>query len=107
MFADWEAELVSRCAKDEVALAGPLGVFLYGDVFDRGDDDIYFGKDPASEDFGAQRFKVDPGPKPILEMGGFDAHSQYFTPEKDMVSAENIASIVAGKPEDVIKEEYR
>ncbi|MFF4176301.1 alpha/beta hydrolase [Streptomyces sp. NPDC001750] len=93
--------------KDEVLLAGPLGALLYGDVFDRGDDDIYFGKDPASEAFGAQRFKVDPGPKPILEMGGFDAHSQYFTPEKDMVSAANIAAIVAGKPEDVIKEEYR
>ncbi|MFF3732999.1 alpha/beta hydrolase [Streptomyces sp. NPDC002476] len=93
--------------KGEVLLAGPLGVLLYGDVFDRGDDDIYFGKDPASEAFGAQRFKVDPGSKPILEMGGFDAHSQYFTPEKDMVSAANIAAIVAGKPEDVIKEEYR
>lgn len=93
--------------KGEVFFAGPVGALVYGDVFDWGDDDIYFGKDPASEAFGAQRFKVDPGPKPLLELGGFDAHSQYFTPEKDQVSADNIASIVAGKPEDVIKDEYR
>ncbi|WP_335932181.1 alpha/beta hydrolase [Streptomyces sp. PTD5-9] len=93
--------------KEEAFFAGPLGVLVYGDAFDRGNDDIYFGKDPASEAFGAQRFKVDPGPRPILEMGGFDAHSQYFTPEKDMVSAENIATIVAGRPEDVIRDGYR
>lgn len=93
--------------KDEVALAGPVGVFFYGDAFDRGDDDIYFGKDPASEAFGAQRFKVDPGPCPIMELGGFDAHSQYFTPEKDRVSADNIAAVVAGHPQGIIKEEHR
>ncbi len=93
--------------KDEVALAGPVGVFFYGDAFDRGDDDIYFGKDPASEAFGAQRFKVDPGPRPIMELGGFDAHSQYFTPEKDRVSADNIAAVVAGHPQGIIKEEHR
>lgn len=88
-------------------LAGPVGSLIYGDVLDQGNDDIYFGKDPSSEAFGAQRFKVDPGPHPVLEGGGFDAHSQYFTPEKDQVSAENIATIVGGRPQDVIKEDYR
>lgn len=92
---------------DEVLLAGPVGSLVYGDVFDWGDDDIYFGKDPSSEAFGAQRFKVDPGPHPVTELGGFDAHSQYFTPEKDRVSADNIAAIVAGHPERIIKEEHR
>lgn len=93
--------------KTEVALAGPIGSLIYGDVFDWGDDDIYFGKDPSSAAFGAQRFKVDDGPHPILELGGFDAHSQYFTPEKDQVSADNIATIVAGHPEDIVKEKHR
>ncbi|MFV2118865.1 alpha/beta hydrolase [Streptomyces sp. Act-28] len=93
--------------KDEVLLAGPVGSLIYGDVFDWGDDDIYFGKDPSSEAFGAQRFKVDPGPHPVAELGGFDAHSQYFTPELDQVSADNIAAIVAGQPDNVVKEAYR
>ncbi len=43
----------------------------------------------------------------MFEAGGFDAHSQYFTPEKDQVSADNIAAIVAGHPERVIKEAHR
>ncbi|MGW1883073.1 alpha/beta hydrolase [Streptomyces sp. NPDC001970] len=93
--------------KDEVALAGPLGSLVYGDAFDLGGGDIYFGKDPASEAFGARRFRVDDGPRPILELGGFDAHSQYFTPEKDWESAENIARVVAGKPDKISTENWR
>ncbi|GAA3375970.1 hypothetical protein GCM10020367_45830 [Streptomyces sannanensis] len=94
-------------SKTEVALAGPLGSLIYGDVFDWGNDDLYFGKDPASEAFGAQRFKVDDGPRPIRDLGGFDAHSQYFTPELDDESAENIARIVAGRSEKISMEEWR
>jgi pimeloyl-ACP methyl ester carboxylesterase len=86
---------------------GPLVSYLAGDIADQGDDDVHFGKDPASEAFGAQRFKVDDGPHPILDAGGFDAHSQYFTPEKDKVSAENIALIVAGKSERIQTENWR
>ncbi|MGA4955798.1 alpha/beta hydrolase [Streptomyces lavendulocolor] len=71
---------------------GPLGsaasAYVMGDVADQGDDDLYFGRDPASEAFGAQRFKVDPGPHAVLQGGGFSAHSQYFTPRKDQVSAD-------------------
>lgn len=91
-----------------VAMAGgPLVSYIVGDIADQGDDDLYFGKDPASEAFGARRFEVDDGPRPILEFGAFDAHSQYFTPEKDAVSARNIAQIVAGKSENIKTEEWR
>ncbi|MFF8268408.1 alpha/beta hydrolase [Streptomyces sp. NPDC016562] len=98
-------------SKDEAALGwlvgGPLGVAVGRDLFDIGDDDVYFGKDPASEAFGAQRFLVDDGPRMVFDGGGFDAHSQYFTPEKDQTSANNIARIVAGHPEDIVREDYR
>ncbi|MEV8397082.1 alpha/beta hydrolase [Streptomyces niveus] len=87
--------------------AGPLGAYLLGDIADQGDDDLYFGKDPASQAFGANRFLVGDGPRPILDMGGVDAHSEYFTPDKDRVSANNIALIVAGVPEEIKTEEWR
>jgi hypothetical protein len=90
-----------------VMAGGPFISYLAGDIADQGDDDVHFGKDPASEAFGAQRFKVDDGPHPILDLGGFDAHSQYFTPERDKVSADNIALIVAGQPELIQMEEWR
>lgn len=86
---------------------GPLGAYVVGDIADQGDDDLYFGRDPAAEAFGATRFEVDDGPRPIRDMGGVDAHSQYFTPEKDPVSADNIARIVAGQPEGIQKEGWR
>ncbi|MFJ3979488.1 alpha/beta hydrolase [Streptomyces sp. NPDC090021] len=99
-------------SKDEVALGwltgGPvLGVAVARDLFDIGNDDVYFGKDPASKAFGAQRFLVDDGPRMVMDGGGFDAHSQYFTPEKDQVSADNIATIVAGHPENIVREKHR
>ncbi|MET8236745.1 hypothetical protein [Streptomyces sp. AM2-3-1] len=88
-------------------VGGPPAAYVAGDIADQGDDDLYFGKDPASEAFGARRFMVDGGPRPILDHGGFNAHSQYFTPDKDDVSARNIAKIVAGKPENILQEEWR
>lgn len=87
--------------------AGPLVSYIVGDIADQGDDDLYFGKDPASEAFGARRFEVDDGPRVIRDAGGFDAHSQYFTPDLDKVSAENIARIVAGQPGEIKTEEWR
>lgn len=86
---------------------GPLTAYVAGDIADQGDDDLYFGRDPASEAFGATRFEVDDGPRPVRDMGGVDAHSQYFTPKKDPVSADNIARIVAGQPEEIKKEGWR
>ncbi|MFB7369116.1 alpha/beta hydrolase [Streptomyces sp. NPDC056222] len=99
---------------------GPGGALLGGaigaDAGDIGDDDVYFGKDPASEAFGATRFRVDPGP-PVVdpkfpdvwnsEVGDLGAHSNYFTPEKDQMSADNIAAIVAGQPGQLIPEARR
>ncbi|MGW0467373.1 alpha/beta hydrolase [Streptomyces sp. NPDC003027] len=97
--------------KDEAAagmrMGGPMGVRVARDLLDWGDDDVYFGKDPASEAFGARRFKVDDGPRMVLERGLFDAHSQYFTPDLDPESARNIAKIVAGTPEKISTEEHR
>ncbi|MEU6485623.1 alpha/beta hydrolase [Streptomyces sp. NPDC046887] len=93
-------------SKEEFLLAGP-GALVYGDVYDKDNDDIYFGKDPASAAFGAQRFAVDPGPRPLMELGGFEAHSQYFTPDKDEVSTQNIASIIGGRPQDLVRKAPR
>ncbi|MEV8404648.1 alpha/beta hydrolase [Streptomyces niveus] len=88
-------------------VGGPLGAYVVGDIADQGDDDLYFGKDPASKAFDATRFEVDDGPRPVRDMGGVDAHSQYFTPKKDPVSADNIARIVGGQPEGIKKEGWR
>ncbi|MFE2291319.1 alpha/beta hydrolase [Streptomyces sp. NPDC059452] len=97
--------------KGEVALGwitgGPVGLRVGRDLYDIGNDDLYFGKDPASAAFGAQRFEVDDGPRMIRDMGLFDAHSQYFTPQKDRVSADNIANIVAGRPDAIVREKHR
>ncbi|WP_127465035.1 alpha/beta hydrolase [Streptomyces sp. B27] len=88
-------------------LGGPTGVRVGRDLFDVGNDDLYFGKDPASAAFGAQRFEVDDGPRMILEAGLFEAHSQYFDPERDQASATNIAKVVAGRPEEIVREKHR
>ncbi|WP_112490682.1 alpha/beta hydrolase [Streptomyces bacillaris] len=97
--------------KGEVALGwglgGPTGVRVGRDLFDVGNDDLYFGKDPASAAFGAQRFEVDDGPRMILEGGLFEAHSQYFDPAKDQESAANIARIVSGRSEEIVREDHR
>ncbi|MGW2177076.1 alpha/beta hydrolase [Streptomyces sp. NPDC001732] len=100
-----------------LAGAGPSGAYLLGEVADRGDDDIWFGKDPASKAFGANRFQTLPGPELIQpafpdmlnSKVDLEAHSNYFTPEdgKDRVSAKNIAAIVAGQPEYVKRETPR
>ncbi|MFJ1595517.1 alpha/beta hydrolase [Streptomyces sp. NPDC088261] len=88
-------------------LAGPLGAVVAGDLADQHDDDLWFGKDPASEAFGARRFRVGDGPHPVTELGLFEAHSQYFTPGKDLVSTNNISKIVAGKSDEIVEEVRR
>ncbi|MFE7138153.1 alpha/beta hydrolase [Streptomyces sp. NPDC057644] len=88
-------------------LSGPVGIEVGRDLFDVGNDDVYFGKDPASKAFGAQRFEVGDGPRMVFEAGKFDAHSQYFDPELDEVSVDNIATIVGGRPEDIVREKHR
>ncbi|MGW1818882.1 alpha/beta hydrolase [Streptomyces sp. NPDC002125] len=88
------------------AIGGPAG-FVAGHLLDRNDDDLWFGRDPASEAFGARRFHTDEGPS--LLTGGFAAHSQYFDvgPERDSASADNIAMVVAGHGSRVKTEERR
>ncbi|WP_318203443.1 alpha/beta hydrolase [Streptomyces sp. SCL15-4] len=87
---------------------GPLGAYLIGDLADQGDDDLWFGKDPASEAFGGRRFQVADGPRPLIDgQGPTPAHSNYFNPEKDPQSAANIAALVADRPELVKWDEYR
>lgn len=90
-----------------VAMSGPLA-YVVGDIADPGDDDLWFGKDPASEAFGARRFRVDDGPGLVGGVGdSIDAHSQYFDPVRDPASANSIALISAGRSEKVKSEEYR
>ncbi|MEV4972598.1 alpha/beta hydrolase [Streptomyces scopuliridis] len=69
---------------------------------------LWFGTDPAHEDFGAKRFKVDDGPRPYIDgQGPTPAHSNYFDPERDPMSAQNIALIVAGRSDQITTQEPR
>ncbi|MET7791522.1 alpha/beta hydrolase [Streptomyces sp900116325] len=88
--------------------AGPLASYVAGDLADQGDDDLWFGRDPASETFGARRFPVREGPRLIGEDGvSIGAHSQYFDPKRDAVSADSIALIAAGRSNKVKMEDPR
>lgn len=89
-----------------LALGGPGGAYLGGDLADPGDDDLWFGKDPASKAFGARRFPVADGP-PLVSGSGvsLDSHSNYFSPERDAVSADSIALIVSGNADRLKMEE--
>ncbi|MGW6283923.1 alpha/beta hydrolase [Streptomyces sp. NPDC055107] len=89
-------------------VGGPVAAHVLGGLADRGGDDVWFGKDPASEAFGAQRFEVGDGP-PLVGKGRvtIDAHSEYFDPEVDRASVENMALIAAGYPNKVQREEPR
>ncbi|MCX4771003.1 alpha/beta hydrolase [Streptomyces sp. NBC_01285] len=90
------------------AAAGPVGARVLGEVADQGDDDLWFGRDPASRAFGARRFQVDEGPKLVSVEGlSLDAHSRYFDPNRDAVSANNIALVAAGRSSKLKTEEYR
>ncbi|MFJ9113702.1 alpha/beta hydrolase [Streptomyces sp. NPDC102283] len=89
-------------------VGGPVAAHVFGGLADRGGDDVWFGKDPASEAFGAQRFEVGNG-SPLVGEGKVttDAHSEYFDPEVDRTSVENMALIAAGYPNRIQREEPR
>ncbi|MBT2378708.1 hypothetical protein J7E90_15460 [Streptomyces sp. ISL-111] len=89
-----------------LVVGGPGGAYLAGDLADPGDDDLWFGKDPGSKAFGARRFPVADGP-PLVGGGGvnLDSHSNYFSPERDAVSADSIALIVSGNADRLKMEE--
>ncbi|MFE7749523.1 alpha/beta hydrolase [Streptomyces sp. NPDC057428] len=89
------------------AVGGPYG-YAVGSLIDR-DDHVWFGRDPASEAFGATRFRSAEGP-PLVGLKGisFAAHSQYFDRGgEDPVSADSIALIAAGQARRVKVEEPR
>ncbi|WP_332903346.1 MULTISPECIES: alpha/beta hydrolase [Streptomyces] len=94
-------DIVTKLPTVPEAVVGAVGAGLRmavpGVLSDPGGDDIYFGKDPASQAFGARRFAVDDGPHPVFDGEPIAAHSQYFTPETDRVSADNIARVVSGE----------
>ncbi|MFD4277013.1 alpha/beta hydrolase [Streptomyces cyaneofuscatus] len=92
----------------EMLFGGPAAAFVVGDLADRGDDDVWFGKDPASESFGARRFEVGNGP-PLVGPAGLsvDAHSGYFDPAVDMTSVENMALIAVGRSHKIKTEDPR
>ncbi|PVE08606.1 alpha/beta hydrolase [Streptomyces scopuliridis] len=69
--------------------------------------EIWYGTDPAHEAFGAQRFRVEDGPRPVRDGGGFAAHANYFNPDADEESADNIALIVAGRGSEISTQERR
>ncbi|MDQ0789565.1 alpha/beta hydrolase [Streptomyces sp. B3I8] len=83
-----------------------VGAGVGADLGDLGDDDNWFGKDPASEEFGATRFRTADGPNAFTHFT-LEAHSNYFSPEKDQMSADSIANIVAGNPEGITPEARR
>ncbi|MFD4941741.1 alpha/beta hydrolase [Streptomyces sp. NPDC058409] len=91
-----------------LVVGGPKVAYMAGDIADQADDDLWFGKDPASQAFGARRFPVNEGP-PLIGGGGFslDAHSQYFDPKRDAVSADSIALIATGRSREIKMEEPR
>ncbi|MGW3635956.1 alpha/beta hydrolase [Streptomyces sp. NPDC005122] len=84
-----------------------LGATAGGSATDPGGDDLWFGKDPASKAFGATRFQVSDGPTLLEDHGKMQAHSNYFTPTKDQISADNIARIVTGKSDEITLERPR
>ncbi|MGY3681680.1 alpha/beta hydrolase [Streptomyces sp. TE33382] len=92
----------------ELLFGGPAAAYVAGEIADPGDDDVWFGKDPASEAFGARRFPVNDGPPPVGPGGlSADAHAQYFDPELDKSSADSIALITAGRSHEIKMEEQR
>ncbi|MFH9831649.1 alpha/beta hydrolase [Streptomyces sp. NPDC017201] len=102
---DLVTKVPSQLQGKMAAMTGPVG-YVVGGLVDRDSDDLWFGKDPASEAFGARRFRTDDGP-PVVT-GGFAAHSQYFDRGGvDPASADSIAMIAAGKADRVKVEEPR
>ncbi|WP_367539635.1 alpha/beta hydrolase [Streptomyces globisporus] len=91
-----------------VGFGGPAAAYAFGDLGDRRNDDVWFGRDPASEAFGARRFEVGDGP-PLIGRGKptFDAHSEYFDPELDKASVDNMALIAAGRSHKIKTEDAR
>ncbi|NEA46692.1 hypothetical protein [Streptomyces sp. SID10815] len=70
------------------------------------DDERWFGRDPASKEFGAVRIESGDRPLPLYLSGEgpTPAHSGYFDPDRNPSAANNIAKIVAGRSDNVTME---
>ncbi|MGA5472949.1 alpha/beta hydrolase [Streptomyces arboris] len=92
----------------EMLFGGPAAAYVFGGLADPGGDDVWFGRDPASESFGARRFEVGDGP-PLVGSAGLsvDAHSGYFDPTVDMASVENMSLIATGNSHKIKTEDPR
>ncbi|MFE2034479.1 alpha/beta hydrolase [Streptomyces scopuliridis] len=89
-------------------VAGGVVGGIAGYLSSEDESQLWFGTDPAHEDFGAKRFQVADGPRPFIDgEGPTPAHSDYFNPDKDAESARNIAKIVAGRGNNISTEEPR
>ncbi|WP_037854446.1 alpha/beta hydrolase [Streptomyces sp. NRRL S-340] len=91
-------------------LGGPIPSYLA----DPSGDQLWFGTDPASHEFGANRFAVDDGPAPIIAgQGVTPAHSDYFNVNDDggsrrpSESERNIALVVSGNSGEISREQPR
>ncbi|MFD4537524.1 alpha/beta hydrolase [Kitasatospora sp. NPDC058397] len=98
-----------RVATDVVLgpVLGPVADDLY-ETF-APDSQLWFGQDPASKDFGANRFSVPDG-----KSLSFDSHSHYMdeprqnpAPDDPANSVNNIGQIVAGKYDNVTRQPQR
>ncbi|WP_399088639.1 alpha/beta hydrolase [Streptomyces sp. BBFR2] len=97
-----EFDPVTHLPTKEESMGGSIGIGI-GSILNP--HQLWFGQDPASQDFGAIRFGVDPSDP----AHGIDSHSRYFEPgdgaEGD--SLRNMGKIVAGHPERVSLQERR
>ncbi|MEV7022547.1 alpha/beta hydrolase [Kitasatospora sp. NPDC093558] len=98
-----------------VGVLGTIAGGALGDVASRhfAPDQVWFGRDPANHEFGANRFKVADG----LE-NSFDSHSNYMedptgdytadpSKRENLESINNIGQIAAGKYDNVTRQSQR
>ncbi|WP_406485173.1 alpha/beta hydrolase [Streptomyces sp. NBC_01563] len=71
-----------------------------------GSNDLWFGTDPTSKEFGATRMESGDGPLPfwLSGQGPTPAHSGYFDEERNPSTARNLARIVGGRPDSITTE---
>ncbi|MET8624462.1 alpha/beta hydrolase [Kitasatospora sp. NPDC004669] len=72
----------------------------FGGVVGADPHDLWYGRDPSSDSFGAKRFTVD-GWSKSGSWVDFGMHTKYLAPETGGPSLGNVAAIVSGKPDDV------
>ncbi|RKT16161.1 alpha/beta hydrolase family protein [Streptomyces sp. 1114.5] len=77
-----------------------LAPWPFGGLIGADPHDLWYGRDPASDSFGATRFTVD-GWSKSGSWVDFGMHTKYLAPETGGPSLGNIAAIISGRPDDV------